>query len=83
MSGSSDIPGGMGSKPTFMTIGEHAPDKPASGLVWLEDGHERPFKDASEDAHSWLEESGDWVSHNPDDSDDDDKKEDPPELLWI
>lgn len=66
MGGPGDIPivSGAGSRPA-----------PASeGLVWVVDGQEQPFSDASEGARPWLEDSFDWaeagsVGEPPDDDD--------------
>ncbi|MDO4848823.1 MAG: hypothetical protein Q4B45_03495 [Coriobacteriia bacterium] len=40
------------------------------GLVWVVDGHDQPFRDASETQRPWLEDSVDWAggSSAPDDA---------------
>lgn len=59
--------------------GRPAPDD--AGLVWIVDGQDQPFRDASETARPWLEDSaelidGEAVPEPP-------KPEDSGGLVWI
>lgn len=56
------------------------PDAATGGLVWLEDGKERPFNDDDEQRRTWLEDSSDWVGDRPAKQKEDDKGEG---LVWI
>lgn len=70
------IPGAAGAG----APGPGAPGAASSGLVWLEDGQERPFLDADA-PRPWLEaEEGEGrpVEHLHPRKDDD-----PPTLLWV
>ncbi len=60
----------------------HEPE-PSGGLVWFEDGVEKPFEDVgAENQHTWLEDSFDWA--NPDDPEEDDKGgQDDDGIVWL
>lgn len=60
--------------------GRPAPDD--VGLVWLVDGQDQPFRDASETARPWLEDSAEWVDGDSSPSDAP-KPEDSGGLVWI
>lgn len=57
-----------------------APDD--AGLVWLVDGRDQPFCDASETARPWLEDSAEWVDGDSSPSDEP-KPEDSGGLVWL
>ncbi|WP_418826606.1 hypothetical protein [Paratractidigestivibacter sp.] len=60
--------------------GKPAPDD--AGLVWLVDGQDQPFRDASETARPWLEDSAEWVDGDSSPSDAP-KPEDSGGLVWL
>lgn len=60
--------------------GGPAPDD--AGLVWLVDGRDQPFRDASETARPWLEDSAEWVDGDSSPSDEP-KPEDSGGLVWL
>ena len=60
--------------------GGPAPDD--VGLVWLVDGQDQPFRDASETARPWLEDSAEWVDGDSSPSDEP-KPEDSGGLVWL
>lgn len=37
------------------------PESSSAGLVWVVDGEDKPFRDASETQRPWLEDSFDWA----------------------
>lgn len=59
--------------------GRPAPDD--AGLVWVVDGQDQPFRDASETARPWLEDSAEWIDGEavPEPP----KPEDSGGLVWI
>lgn len=59
--------------------GRPAPDD--AGLVWIVDGRDQPFHDASETARPWLEDSAEWIDGETDPEPP--KPEDSGGLVWI
>lgn len=59
--------------------GRPAPDD--AGLVWLVDGRDQPFHDASETARPWLEDSAEWIDGET--APEPPKPEDSGGLVWI
>ena len=55
----------------------------AGGLVWLVDGEDRPFRDASETQRPWLEDSADWGDGQPDPAPAPKPDDEPGGLVWI
>ncbi len=58
------------------------PETSSADLVWLVDGEDKPFRDASETQRPWLEDSFDWgegVSGSSPSSGDDDSGD----LVWL
>ena len=59
--------------------GRDAPD----GIVWLENGEERPFEPLPERRRPWLEESSAWGGSDGGEEHPDDDGDDAPELIWL
>lgn len=59
--------------------GRPAPDD--AGLVWVVDGQDQPFHDASETARPWLEDSAEWIDGET--APEPPKPEDSGGLVWI
>lgn len=59
--------------------GRPAPDD--AGLVWIVDGQDQPFRDASETARPWLEDSAEWIDGEV--APEAPKPEDSGGLVWI
>lgn len=59
--------------------GGPAPDD--AGLVWVVDGQDQPFRDASETARPWLEDSAEWIDGEA--TPEPPKSEDSGGLVWI
>ena len=59
--------------------GRPAPDD--AGLVWIVDGRDQPFRDASETARPWLEDSAEWI--DGEEAPETPKSDDSGGLVWI
>lgn len=59
--------------------GRPAPDD--AGLVWIVDGRDQPFHDASETARPWLEDSAEWIDGET--APEAPKPEDTGGLVWL
>ena len=59
--------------------GRPAPDD--AGLVWVVDGQDQPFRDASETARPWLEDAAEWIVGET--APEPPKPEDSGGLVWI
>ena len=59
--------------------GRPAPDD--AGLVWVVDGQDQPFRDVSETARPWLEDSAEWIDGET--APEAPKPEDSGGLVWI
>lgn len=54
------------------------------GIVWLENGEERPFELLPERRRPWLEESSAWATPEGESGErPDDDGDDAPELIWL
>ena len=51
--------------------------------MWLVDGEDRPFRDASETQRPWLEDSADWGDGQPDPAPAPKPDDEPGGLVWI
>lgn len=81
------VPGSTSSGRSEPSGAESSTSSTDDGLVWFENGQERPFEDASTSMRPWLEMSVDWNAPEDDDDPDANKAsgEDPDSdgLLWV
>lgn len=81
------VPGSTSSSGSASSGVENSTSSTEDGLVWFENGQERPFEDASTSIRPWLEMSVDWNAPGGDDDSDADKAsgDDPDSggLLWV